>query len=131
METNDGAETIKDPFMKLLCIINRKWTVLVIVAIGNFEGVRFNDLKRELHCISSKTLSETIRELDNIGVVTTVRSPGPPLRIKYYLTEEGKELRKAVLPALEWIYEKVPACNIMAVKNAFTPPNDDSNSLCQ
>lgn len=119
MEAENSTHTSEDPFMRLLCIINRKWTILTIVAIGNHEGVRFNDLKRELDGVSPKTLSETIRELDNIGVVTTVRSPGPPLRIQYFLTNDGHELHRSVLPALRWVFDKSPACSSTAVLEAL------------
>ncbi len=109
----------EDSFMELLCVLNRKWTILVITAIGNHEGVRFNELKRELNGISPKTLSETIKELENIGVVESTRIMGPPLRIQYYLTKEGSSLRDSILPALKWLSDRSASCNSIAVRRAI------------
>lgn len=115
--------------MELLHVINRKWTILTIVAIGNHSGVRFNQLKGELNGISSKTLSETMRELEKSGVTKSQITITDSLITEYFLTENGKELREAMLPAVKWIYEKSGKCRSRAVCMALGVNKGDNN--CQ
>lgn len=106
-------------FMDLLSVFSRKWALLVITAAGNFDGVRFNELRKELGGISPKTLSNTIKELVKIGIVEVVKYPGPPLIIRYFLTPEGLALRESILPLMKWLCEKSSQCDSLAVKHAL------------
>lgn len=87
----------------LLRIVNKKWTILAVVAIGNCKRVRFNELRRELSGISPKTLIETIRELQDLGVVASEHFVQLPPRVEYFLTEEGTQFRESLLPLVRWM----------------------------
>lgn len=119
MDTESGDNTEEHSFMGLLSVFSRKWTLLVITATGNFEGVRFNELRRELGGISPKTLSNTIKELVKAGILETVKYPGPPLMIRYFLSEEGIALRASILPIIKWLCEKSSHCDSLAVRHAL------------
>lgn len=87
----------------LLKIINKKWTILTVVAIGSMKRVRFNDLRRELVDISPKTLIQTLRDLDSIGVVKSEQFMEIPPKVEYFLTERGEEFRMSLMPIVKWL----------------------------
>ncbi len=84
-----------------LKILGSKWTILVIREL--FTGTkRFNELRRTLKTISTKTLVERLRELEEEGILTrTIYAEVPP-RVEYALTERGLSLRPILRAMIEW-----------------------------
>src|SRR5881628_1264354 len=89
--------------------IARKWSLFVLNVIGNNQRLRFNEIMAELSSVSPTTLTETLVKLVSLGVVRRESYPETPPRVEYSLTEEGKNLRAAVLPLLVWAAKKDPA----------------------
>ncbi|MCE4611115.1 MAG: helix-turn-helix transcriptional regulator [Desulfurococcales archaeon] len=82
-------------------LLSRKWS-LVIVYYLLFGEKSFTELERLIRGISSKTLSETLTEMVEMGVVERVVDPGPPVRVKYRLTDMGRELRSVIVELSKW-----------------------------
>ena len=55
-----------------------------------------------LQGISPKTLSDTLKELQAEGLIKRESFAEIPPRVEYSLTEDGVELRKSIIPLLEW-----------------------------
>lgn len=91
------------PLTGILDVVAKKWALLIIAILGN-EGERgFNELKKELGSISPKPLSDTLKNLEQIGLVKrTILSTSPPT-VKYSLTPDGWELRGYLVPMLQWV----------------------------
>jgi len=85
-----------------LDVISKKWSLLVINALGNHQVLRYNELMKELGGISPKSLADTLAQLCKEGLVLKEPFAEIPPRVQYSLTEGGKELRKAVKPLLQW-----------------------------
>ncbi|MFQ6068595.1 MAG: winged helix-turn-helix transcriptional regulator [Candidatus Bathyarchaeia archaeon] len=98
----DGTHICFCPLKGVIDIIGKKWSLLIINAIGNRGTLRFNTLMKELHGISPKTLSDTLKELQTEGLIRRKSFAEIPPRVEYSLTEEGMELRKAIIPLLQW-----------------------------
>ncbi|HJK35662.1 MAG TPA: helix-turn-helix domain-containing protein, partial [Methanocorpusculum sp.] len=49
--------------------ISKKWALMIIAVIGNHGSAGFNELKRQLYNVSSKTLSNTLKDLEEHGLV--------------------------------------------------------------
>ena len=90
------------PLEGIIDVISKKWTLLIINAIGNYGKLRFSNLMRELGNISPKTLSDTLRELLKEGIIKRDSFAEIPPRVEYSLTQDGVELRKAIIPLLTW-----------------------------
>ena len=90
------------PLKGVIDVISKKWALLVINAIGNYGRLRFNKLMEELHGISPKTLSDTLKELQTEGLVKRESFAEIPPRVEYSLTKDGMDLRKSIIPLLEW-----------------------------
>ena len=55
-----------------------------------------------LNGISPKTLSDTLKELRTEGLIMRQSFAEIPPRVEYSLTKDGVELRKSIIPLLEW-----------------------------
>lgn len=83
-------------------LIGKKWTLCIVVTLGNRPGIRFNDLLDALGGISPRTLSETLKALEREGIVARTAFRETPPRVEYRLTPDGTRLRAAVAPLMEW-----------------------------
>jgi len=55
-----------------------------------------------LNGISPKTLSDTLKDLQTEGLIKRESFAEIPPRVEYSLTNDGAELRKSIIPLLEW-----------------------------
>lgn len=94
------------PLFGLLDVIGKKWSLLIIAMLGNEGEKGFNELKSELERISPKTLSGTLKKLEEINLVHKRVLPTSPPGVKYSLSSEGHVLREQLMPLLEWISKK-------------------------
>jgi DNA-binding HxlR family transcriptional regulator len=90
------------PLKGIIDVISKKWTLLIINTLGNYGKLRFNSLMKEFGTISPKTLSDTLKNLQAEGLVKKEIFNEIPPRVEYSLTEDGKELRKNIIPLLIW-----------------------------
>lgn len=90
------------PLKGVIDVISKKWALLIINAIGNYGTLRFNRLMEELRGISPKTLSDTLKELRAEGLIKREAFAEIPPRVEYSLTKDGIDLRKSIVPLLEW-----------------------------
>jgi DNA-binding HxlR family transcriptional regulator len=90
------------PLKGVIDVISKKWALLIVNALGNRGRLRFNGLMEELGGISPKTLSDTLKELQAEGLIRRESFAEIPPRVEYSLTQDGVELRKAIIPLLKW-----------------------------
>jgi DNA-binding HxlR family transcriptional regulator len=90
----------------IINIISKKWAILIINSIGNRGRARFNQIENDLEGISPKTLADTLKDLQNEQLIGRESFNEIPPRVEYYLTDEGKSLRKAIVPLLEWTVKR-------------------------
>lgn len=90
------------PLEGVIDTIGKKWTLLVVNAIGNHGRLRFSQMMKELHGISPTTLTDTLQELQRERLIKRESFAEIPPRVEYSLTKDGTQLRKAILPLLRW-----------------------------
>ena len=90
------------PLEGIIDVISKKWSLLIINAIGNYGSLRFNRLMEELHGISPKTLADTLKQLQNEQLLKRESFAEIPPRVEYSLTNDGRGLREAIVPLLKW-----------------------------
>ena len=79
-------------FSYTLSLINGKYKMTILYTLMEFKVVRFNDMKRYIGTISDKTLSSSLQELVEDGLVHREMYPQIPPRVEYSLTEAGQSL---------------------------------------
>jgi len=90
------------PLKGIIDVISKKWALLIINAIGNSGRARFKHLTEILLGISPKTLSDTLKDLEEEGLINRESFSEIPPRVEYTLTQDGIELREAIIPLLKW-----------------------------
>ncbi len=82
--------------------LSKKWTMSIIITIGNFGSLRFNDLLRRIEGATAKILSYRLKELEEKNLVSRKPFNEIPSRVEYSLTKKGQKLTKALLPLISW-----------------------------
>ena len=86
---------------KAMKLMSRKWALVVIWVL--FDGKkRLSELEREVPKISQKMLIQTLRELEETGLVLRTVHPVVPPHVDYELTKVGKELKKPLTQICSW-----------------------------
>ena len=78
-----------------------KWKLVILWHIYEDSIIRYGELKRAVHNISHKMLSNQLKELINSGIVHKEIYHQVPPKVEYSLTEKGKTL----IPILHSMYE--------------------------
>lgn len=89
------------PARQALNLVASKWTVLIIYALADGPS-RFNQLQRTIGGITQKMLTQSLRQLEQDGILTrTVFSTLPP-QVEYELTSLGKTLIEPLNALCNW-----------------------------
>lgn len=85
-------------------LIANKWKIIILREL--LTGTkRYNELTRSVVGISSKVLTENLRELEKDGIVSRKVYPEVPPKVEYTLTPMGDDLR-GVINAMKAFGEK-------------------------
>jgi DNA-binding HxlR family transcriptional regulator len=121
----DGLAYCIDPAGGIADALGKKWTLPLIGILGNRPKNRFHELLRGLEGVGAKALSDRLRELQGLGIVSREAFAEVPTRVEYRLTAKGLALRRALVPLLEWAAREegtsvapAPAARRMASGNA-------------
>jgi len=89
------------PSRKVLDRIADKWTSLVIYALS--EGtLRYGELQRSIGGVSQKMLTQTLRSLEDDGLVARKVYPVVPPMVEYSLTALGRTLIEPLTAIRKW-----------------------------
>ena len=86
------ADLEQTGFHYTMSLIQGKYKMFILYTLMDFGVVRFNEMKRYIRCISFKTLSATLKELEADGLVHREEYPQIPPKVEYSLTERGRSL---------------------------------------
>lgn len=89
------------PVATTVSLIGSKWKLLIIRNLL-VRPWRFNELKKDLQGISQKVLTESLRSMEEDGIITgTVYAEVPP-RVEYAPSELGESMRPIIKSMEEW-----------------------------
>jgi len=106
------------PVTDVLRRVGDKWTVLVIVLLGQ-RTHRFNELHRGIDGISQRMLTRTLRGLESDGLVEREVVPTVPPSVRYSLSPLGVSLLVPLSALADWVVEHRP--EIAAARSASRP----------
>lgn len=86
------ADDELEPLLKLIGILSTPWTMLLLHRLHLEGPKRFGELKRRLGTISTKTLTERLRMLEEEGWVHRHYEPTVPPKVTYSITDKVMEL---------------------------------------
>lgn len=82
-----------------LDIFGGKWKPRLLCILGHNPSIRYGQLKKQMENISDAALADSLKELQQDGIVKRKQYNEMPIRVEYSLTKEGKTL----LPVLDVI----------------------------
>lgn len=89
-------------FCCVVSIISGKYKLQILYSLAEFGTVRFNEMKRYLKKISSKTLNAALKELENDKLIRRQEYHEKVRRVEYSLTEPGKTLIPILDKLCDW-----------------------------
>lgn len=89
------------PVETTLKLIGDQWTLLIIRELKSGTK-RFGELKKALHPITQKVLTQNLKQMENRGLITREVFPEVPPRVEYTLTDLGFKFQPII--DLMWDY---------------------------
>ncbi|GGO71756.1 winged helix-turn-helix transcriptional regulator [Nonomuraea cavernae] len=107
--TDSQTNTVLSPYCRARDVLDRvgdKWSVYVITLLGDGTK-RFSELKRDIHVITQRMLTVTLRGLERDGFINRTVYPVYPARVEYSLTPLGASLLDTLRALLTWSIDHV------------------------
>ena len=82
-------------------LIGTKWKPLVLFHLLE-GGLRSGMLQKKIPGISNKMFTQTVRDLENDGLITRKVFPVVPPKVEYSLTSRGKSLENILRSLDQW-----------------------------
>ncbi len=89
------------PVATTVQLIGSKWKLLILRNLL-VRPWRFNELKKNLEGISQKVLTDSLRALEEDGIVIRTAYPEVPPRVEYSLSELGESMRPILKAMEDW-----------------------------
>jgi DNA-binding HxlR family transcriptional regulator len=94
-----------------------KWTMLILEALEEHGTLRFTQLRKAVGQISQKMLTQTVRQMEQDGLVQRTVHPVIPPHVDYTLTPLGKSLGAAFCGV--WIWAETHRDEIERAREVF------------
>lgn len=85
----------------MLGLIDSKWKIFILRNLMNGPN-RFSDFKKTIPGISSKVLSESLRSMEEDGIITKEVGEGVNPPVTYSLSELGESMRPVIDAMHDW-----------------------------
>ena len=89
------------PVATTVQLIGSKWKLLIMRNLLE-RPWRFNELKKNLEGISQKVLTDSLRSMEDDGIITRTVYPEVPPRVEYALSETGESMRPILNAMCDW-----------------------------
>ncbi len=102
------TEILNCPIRGVLDRFGDKWSILVLLILGEKQRLRFREINREIGPdISQKMLTVTLRTLEADGLLSREVFPEVPPRVEYEITALGKTLIPHIRSLADWADENM------------------------
>jgi DNA-binding HxlR family transcriptional regulator len=100
---NINSKTFLCPLQLSLYVVSGRWKGLIIWFLLEESHLRFSEIKKkiyEVEKVSDKMLIQSLRDLEDMGMISRKVYPVVPPKVEYRLTKMGKKL-KPIIEQLE------------------------------
>ena len=80
------------PVATTVALVGSKWKLLILRNLRQ-RPWRFNELRKDLNGISQKVLTDSLRSMEEDGIIIRTVYPEVPPRVEYSLSELGESMR--------------------------------------
>ena len=92
-----------DAAVDAFSIFSSRWTVEILATLYIAGDRRFNELRKLLRGISSRTLSDKLTKCVETGLVDRVVETTSPVKVTYQLTEHGRDAGRLLGPLVAYM----------------------------
>lgn len=90
------------PMRRTLELLSGKWRTHIIYELCKKPACRFGELKKAVPKITNTMLTNTLRDLCTLGIVSRKQFNEIPPHVEYSLTEKGKALLPVFTEMAKW-----------------------------
>lgn len=108
------------PIRDVLDRMGDRWSMLILFTLGEQGTLRFSALKAEISDISQRMLAQTLRRLEQDGLVSRTVYPTIPPRVDYALTKLGESFLVPMNGLVKWA--KANHRHVNRARAAYVPP---------
>ena len=82
-------------------LIGSKWKLLILRNL-RMRPWRFNELRRDLEGVSQKVLTDSLRAMEDDGIITRTVYPEIPPKVEYALSPLGESMSPILDAMAQW-----------------------------
>lgn len=90
------------PMRRTLEMLSGKWRTHIIYELCKKQTCRFGELKKAVPKITNTMLTNTLRDLEKLGIVNREQFNEIPPHVEYSLTEKGRDLLPVFTELAKW-----------------------------
>lgn len=90
------------PMRRTLELLSGKWRTHIIYELCKHPNCRFGELKKAVPRITNTMLTNTLRDLESLGIVHREQFNEIPPHVEYSLTDKGKALLPVFFELAKW-----------------------------
>ena len=87
---------------KVLNIIGGKWKILLLCVIDDKGVMRYGELCRAVYGITNTMLAQSLKEMEEDGLIERKQYREMPVRVEYSLTEKAHSMIPILLELKHW-----------------------------
>lgn len=95
------------PVLYTMSILGQRWKLPILWHLADEGTLRYNEIKRGIPLITNIMLTQSLRELEDAGLVVRHNFDTIPPHVEYSLSERGKTLIPILREIHEWGYEQM------------------------
>lgn len=107
MNTEELQEFQICPIRYAMQIIGSKWKIPILWHLADEGTLRYNQLKKGIKDITNIMLTQSLRELEEDGMIIRHQYNEVPPKVEYYLSERGKTLIPILYSLHAWGKEQL------------------------
>lgn len=87
---------------KVIDIVGGKWKIMLLCVMDREDNVRYGELKRRVYGITNTMLANSLKEMEDDGLVERHQYNEMPVRVEYSLTKKAKSIVPILLQLKRW-----------------------------
>lgn len=90
------------PLRLAMDVVGGKWRLSIVCLLKDGMPLRYNQIKRAVPGITNVMLSQSLKHLEEYGIVSRKQYNEVPVRVEYQLTDNGSTLLNLLEQFSDW-----------------------------
>ena len=87
---------------KVIDIVGGKWKIMILCVMDQVGTIRYGELKRRVYGITNTMLANSLKEMEEAGLVDRKQYNEMPVRVEYSLTKKAESIVPILLELKHW-----------------------------